>query len=230
MTAVNTHVRGDFKGDFIGLDGVPHRVIGWASLAHARVTTPVVRVHPTDSALILPDPYPGEGNRVFRNDNPRAMRVSTATDVQIINLVWPFHAVLATDWSADHPPLPYYAEIEMGGLTGYEARFNGLHLVGHGYRRHKPPIPGIRPGFTRAPAYVPLFPARPHLRFSFGPDLDWLPSPANGIPRWQVRIRVGLLPWTKNGPIDDIEGTYIPNPGTYPGTTCRVRWAGATWL
>ena len=184
----------------------------WSSLIHTRVTQPILRTpHNSDIyAVLLIDPA---AIPAFGTDKTQ-WRCSTGTDIRIIN------PVMKSSLSPGGQRVPRYAEVELAGLAGDFAPYNGTKMLLNSFANYS--------------NWIDITGKLQLLSFS-RPVVGW---------GWEVHLDLQSncrKYWHRSWVVSDPEGTYAEyscsdsncvdgnSCENSAGATCRVRWAGATW-
>ena len=129
--------------------------------------------------------------------------------------------------------LAAYVEIEIAGLAGDLAHFNGSEICYLAITSVPSPLAADR--YVAVDVVQNAGGGGPT-----GPQLNW----RNTVSKWSMSVADSpgcRKNWTKAGTVEDPEGAYTENVCNAvtcsdantctdsAGATCRVRWAGATW-
>jgi len=217
MTAFTGVNATSWRFDPVGYGGMT--IVGVALLPTARGDPSALRIRGTAATLcgLLVDIVPFYNNI----DTCSACRIYDGATTMAINPLVYGPAVFG---GASHH-FAGFVEVEFAGLGGDFAMYNGIHTL-------------AAQGAADIEYRGTFFSGRPYV--------NWVAVPPNG-PAWFITLYGGGLAtcqsvWKLANPENDPEGVYALawcNDGTCPdptscaasaGATCRLKWAGATWV
>lgn len=212
------------RGSFMACDG-------WPTLPIARVVVPHLRRgNGPDAVLLMDDPGDPTTNwsgRVW-TENVRNSHVQTTDGLKVINPLTTYTPIRPVD-PAPAGLLPAFMEVEFANLGGDLEGFNGVHVC---------QMANLDLGGGASRTFYHSMTADLYIATIWTSLL---------IDRWDVYLALepGILclkRWQKSTTMEDIEGSYraylcganacnnVNTCSLSSSATCRVRWAGATWL